>query len=116
MILDIQNYYETTNIISDFYYKKYKCENQPFSSRKWLSNDIEIYMNMRHPILNGYHERYYKCLMRYVMCRHKRDCYKIAIGLYNVNENWEIKFHWGLLTPLERNGFIKEFIISSNRI
>jgi hypothetical protein len=67
-------------------------------------------MNMRHPILNGYHDRYYKCLMRYFMCRNERDSHKIAVGLYNQDASWEIKFHWGLLTPMERNGCIKEYV------
>lgn len=100
--LDIRNYYETLEIFLEEYYNLFKYTDP----HDWILNDIYWYANEEVFYKNGYVPFFFNIVRRHWYFSNKSDQFIIQyiediIGNYDVQK--QIRFFWGLFTPIERH-------------
>jgi len=107
LLNDIISYYTTKKQILSFYYGIWIGIYDEKDDRKWLMNDINLYVNDYKALIYGYVENYYELFKRYKMLTNNSNINKYIDRLNKEKIDKQINIFWGLLLPEERIEFIK---------
>jgi len=132
LLQDIENYYNTTNLILYYYEIKFMMSNYE-NPMDWLNNDLISYMNSYKPTMWGYVPNFYRIILRnpfinpisrikyfqLTPLNNSDYTYKAYLYIRRLEEISSIRgfnLLWGLLNIREREIFIRNTIIELNNL